>query len=331
MKVIKWIFALIVLLAIGYFVGPTPPTPSLALQSFSIPKNLEELERYVTTKEAQVEGMKPDNQARIVWATDSIKTKTPYSLVYLHGFSASQREGNPTHREFAQRYGCNLYLSRLEGHGIAGEDALSSLTVENYLASAQEAIEIGQQLGEKVIIMSTSTGGTLALQLATQMENIEAIIAYSPNIQIFDPTAQLLSKPWGLQLAHAITGEFREFSGPEGVKENWTTRYRTEVLVTLQSLLDYTMNEETFEKVKQPFFLGYYYKNEKEQDKVVSVEAMLTMFDQLGTAEDKKVKVAFPEAGNHCIASDIHSNDLESVKQETFQFAESILGLIPKQ
>ena len=56
------------------------------------------------------------------------------------------------------------------------------------------------------------------------------------------------------------------------------------------------MNKYTFERVKKPVFMGYYFKNEKFQDSVVSVEAMLKMFDQLGTPENLKVKKAFPEA-----------------------------------
>jgi len=39
--------------------------------------------------------------------------------------------------------------------------------------------------------------------------------------------------------------------------------------------------------------MGYYFKNEKFQDSVVSVEAMLKMFDQLGTPENLKVKRLF--------------------------------------
>ena len=53
--------------------------------------------------------------------------------------------------------------------------------------------------------------------------------------------------------------------------------------------------------------MGYYYKNHEEQDKVVSVEAMLKMFDQLGTSNGKKQKMAFPDAGDHVITSRLSS------------------------
>ena len=48
------------------------------------------------------------------------------------------------------------------------EDPLVDLTPENYLESAANAIAIGKALGDSVIIMATSTGGTLALTLAAR-------------------------------------------------------------------------------------------------------------------------------------------------------------------
>ena len=44
--------------------------------------------------------LKPDNEARIVWA-DSSRQKTAYAIVYLHGFSASLGEGDPTDTDIA--------------------------------------------------------------------------------------------------------------------------------------------------------------------------------------------------------------------------------------
>jgi pimeloyl-ACP methyl ester carboxylesterase len=108
--------------------------------------------------------LKPDNEARIVWANDSLKQKTEYVIVYLHGFSASQEEGNPVHRRIAAQFGCNLYLSRLSEHGIDTTDALFNMTAESLWESAKEALCHRQATWPyKVILMGTSTGGTLAL------------------------------------------------------------------------------------------------------------------------------------------------------------------------
>jgi hypothetical protein len=104
-----------------------------------------------------------------------------------------------------------------------------------------------------------------------------------------------------------------------------------EAVVRLQKMLEESMVPQTFEKVTQPLFMGYYYKNEAEKDEVVSVAAMREMFEQLGTAEEQKRSVAFPDVGDHIIASYLKSKDLESVRRETFRFAEEVLGLAPPE
>jgi pimeloyl-ACP methyl ester carboxylesterase len=163
----------------------------------AIPQEAGSLEQYVAAKEA-AHHLKPDNEARIVWY-DSVPRKTKYSVVYLHGFSASQEEGDPVHLDFARRYGCNLFLSRLDAHGIDTSDPLASLTADGLWRDAKEALAIGKALGEKVILLSTSTGGTLALKLAATYPNdIFAVINMSPNIAINNDLVFLSNHPWGL-------------------------------------------------------------------------------------------------------------------------------------
>ena len=87
------------------------------------------------------------------------------------------------------------------------------------------------------------------------------------------------------------------------------------------------MRKEVFEKVTCPVFLGYYYKDEENQDPVVRVDAMLEMFEQLGTSVENKNALSFPEAGNHIIASELHSGSPEAVQSATFDFAGNILKM----
>jgi hypothetical protein len=94
------------------------------------------LEQYVKQNES-LHQLKPDNEARIVWANDSIPQLTNYSIVYLHGFSASQKEGDPVHRNIAKEFGCNLYLSRLAEHGIDTSEQLLNLTADNLLGVSE--------------------------------------------------------------------------------------------------------------------------------------------------------------------------------------------------
>jgi esterase/lipase len=328
--VIKALVVLAVILALAYFLGPKVEKPKLGSKLTEITMGLAELENDISKKEAAIQTIKPDNETQIIWY-DSIPEKTEYVFVYLHGWSASQEEGAPLHEELGKRYGANVYLPRLAGHGLQEDEAMLNLTATEYYNSAKEAFSVAKQLGNKVILMGTSTGGTLALYLASQYDEIAGLLLYSPNIELFDATAKLLSGPWGVELAKTITGnDYHEFEADAIKKKYWTTKYRLEALAHLQVFIDETMLPEVFAKVTQPTFLGYYYKNEEEQDNTVSVPAMLEMYDQLGIAADLKRKVAFPDVADHVMTSHLTSKDFESVKKESIQFLEEVMLLHSK-
>ncbi len=331
MKFLKWAGIVLLALTIFYLLGPSPAAPSLDTQLPPVAQDLKQLEKDIVVSERNTPHLKPDNQARIVWFDAKRKEKTPYSVVYLHGFTASQAEGAPVHRDFARRYGCNLYLARLDQHGLDDPDAFLEITPESLLASAKEALAIAQQLGDSTIVISTSTGSTLALYLAAEHPELAGLILYSPLIDFYDSYMMLLNKPWGLQIARLSVGsKYIERDKVTKLGEQyWANKYRLEGGVALKSLVAATMKPEVFQQVKQPVFLGYYYKDETHQDHTVSVEAMREMFTQLGTPDALKRQKAFPQAGEHVIASYITSGAVDEVKKATFRFAEEILKLSP--
>lgn len=328
MQKAKWWIVIILLIVVVYLLGPRPDSSEFATELPPVPGETTSLLNYVTQKESKHK-VKPDNQARIVWANDSKKQKTEYSIVYLHGFSASQAEGEPAHRNIAQKFACNLYLGRLAEHGIDTTEPLQRLTVENYWQSVKEALAIGKQLGDKVIVMGTSTGGSLALKLGAEYKDVHALVLLSPNIEINDENAWILNNPWGLQLARLILGsDYIESEDTRPIyKQYWSGRYRVEAAVALQELLESTMTEETFKKVTQPVLMLYYYKDEIRQDSTVKVSAMKKMFAQLGTPNDKKFSIAMPNTGNHVIASYIKSNDVEGVEKQVEGFFRNVLKI----
>jgi esterase/lipase len=317
-----------VALAAIYFLGPHPAKPVFTNLLPTLTDSGAALEGYVARMESR-HSVKTDNQARIVWANDSLKNITEYAIVYLHGFSASQEEGNPVHRNIAKAFGCNLYLARLAEHGIDTTDALFHFTAEELWETGKEAYAIGKKLGKKVILMGTSTGGTLALQLAAAYPEIAGLVLYSPNIEINDPNAWLLNDPWGLQIARLVKKSNLNTAarGDSIYNQFWNHTYRLEATVQLEELLETTMLPATFQQVKQPVLSLYYYKNEKEQDPVVKVSAIQKMMGQLGTAENLKKSVAIPEVGNHVLASPIQSKDIQSVEKETRLFLQEVMKL----
>ncbi|MBP8086393.1 MAG: alpha/beta hydrolase [Saprospiraceae bacterium] len=328
----KWPFitaGVIGLLVIAFLLGPKVKRPdfsSLVMHQYT--NDLKVLEDSLMKSEALMP-LKPDNEARIIWATPY--QKTPYSMVYLHGNGASQEEGDPIHEALAKRYGCNLYLARLEDHGLKGDDLLLHIDPLKWMQSALDAIQIGKALGEKVIVVSCSTGSTLALYLAaTYPDLVEAQIMLSPNVDYYDPRSFMMAGPWGMQMSKCILGsDYYGWKAPGAAQQYWYTRYRVEGIITLKAIIDETMTEETFAKINDPLYLSYYYKDEGHQDNVVSVKRMKEMFSQVSTPAELKKEVVLEDAGTHIIGSDLFNNHLASVWTPLVSYCEGVLHLTP--
>lgn len=321
---------LLALMIVGYILGPSVHSDAIKEEPIVLDPDLVKLEQTIVQSERKA-NLRPDNEARIVWADSLRKVKTPYSLVYLPGFSASWAEGDPVHKQLAQRFGCNLYLARTAGHGVNSPDALKTLTPSVYANSAEHALAVGKALGEKVVVIGTSAGGMLTLYLAAHHPEIHGLILYSPCIETANSALKLVTKPWGKQILdqvfpneHVINTHYQQERA-----RYWLPQYHSNGLITLQTMLDEFMTPEQFRKVKQPVFMGYYYKDEEHQDNTVSVAAMLAMFDELRTPANQKEKVAFPEAGAHVIASHFTSHDVDGVYERTEKFMEDVLKLSP--
>jgi pimeloyl-ACP methyl ester carboxylesterase len=310
-----------------FLLGPRAERPLLDATPVALGLGVDEVETYIRQKESTHSSIKPSNEAGVIWAGDSVH-RSEYALVFLHGFTASKMEGRPVTTDIARQFGMNLFEARLFGHGLDTPDVLIDLTPERHLRTALEAVAIGKVIGRKVIIASSSTGGTLAFHLAAHDPDIAALLCYSPNIEIFDPTAKVLTRPWGLQVARLVSGgDFRSYDADADFQRYWQTRYRLEGVLAVQSLVEATMTEATFSRVTQPVFVGCFYRNDEEQDNVVSVEAMRWMMPLLGTPDSLKRFVEFPDAGAHVLTSPYRSHDVDGVKAATAAFLTEVVGL----
>lgn len=337
LKVLLTALVSIVLLgALVYFLGPKAKYEAIDAELPTLDVALVDLDDYLEQKESKVSKIKAENFSRIIWA-DSVR-QTEYAIVYLHGFSAGPMEGAPLHIDVAGRYGMNIYLPRLSKHGIDDLDAFTELTPKALIEDAKEALVIGRKLGKKVILMSCSTGSTLGIYLSANNPDVFANIMYSPNIALFNPTGKLLTGPWGLEIAKKVVGDYKLPTPPKEpvpdsiqakIDQYWTGTYRVEGLIALQSLIDMTMQEEIFSKINQPYFVGYYYKNDTLQDMTVSVEAILDFDSKTKTSPDKKRVIPFAEAGAHVINSPLISKQYADVREETIKYVEEVLGIMP--
>lgn len=320
-------FLLFSLIALAYL---THQPQQVALDSradFNF-QTIEQLEQWIDQEPLRHPKLKASAQSEIYWADTTNKVKTPYSLVYIHGFSASKDEGAPVHRKIADSLGMNLFLCRLPAHGLNDKDAFTKLRANDMIATAAQAIEAGHLIGEKVIVMGTSTGGTLALIQAAQRDDIEALVLYAPLIDFYDSRMDVFSLPHGLSIAEQVVGGQYVLGSEQSAEETaiWYQDYHIEGLESLAALVQNSMNASLFNRINQPTFLGYYYKNENEQDKTVSVAAMKVMFSQISTESSLKKEVAYPNAGAHVICSDLKSASVEEVYLDTIEFLNQIIA-----
>lgn len=325
-KVLKGIAVFFLALGALYLVGPRVETPVFSDAIPYVPASLDSLPSWINQKEQALGNVRWDNESKIFFY-DSIPQKTAYSVVYLHGFTASGKEGDPVHQMIAHALGANLYVPRLYAHGLEEDEPMLHFNNEAYWESGKEALAIAKRLGDKVIILGTSHGGALGLSLADD-PLVAALALFGPNIKVYDPKAVLVSKPWGLQISRLVKGGKYHYmeTNNEEKKKYWTTKARLEAVTHMQKFLDIKMRKSTFKRLQLPVFLGYYYKNDSLQDKVVSVPAMLKMFDQLGTADSLKHEVAFTDIKDHVLTSSLSTAAYEAVAMEAIQFLKSVLN-----
>ncbi|TYP93394.1 Pimeloyl-ACP methyl ester carboxylesterase [Fodinibius salinus] len=292
-----------------------------------IPDRPADLEKYIAEKEAAA-NVKPGTAANIHWHNSNAPSQTDTAIVYLHGFRASHPEGDPVHRQVAKACGCNLFLSRMQEHGIQSSYPLLNLTEQKLITSARFAFEIGKKIGKKVVLMGTSTGGSLALYLAAQKklkEQISALVLYSPLIQFYGITNQLLTHAPIRKLMSIIPGRrylLKTTNATKAEKRIWNNKYALGGALALGTFIQNNMTKSLFSSINCPTFVGYYYKNKKQQDKVISVPALKKMSQQLQT--DNVHIRNFPDAQNHVICSSLVSKSANRVSSKTIQFLKNL-------
>lgn len=329
MKKRYWIPALVLLgLIATYFLGPTPPNPEYNTRFPNLPDDLKHLDNLIQQKESRLP-LRKDNRARILWQQEEPGV-TEYSVVYLHGFGGSYRDGYPVNVKIADTLGANIYLSRWAGHGMVAEEALEDFSPEAAWESAKEALAIGEKIGRKVIILSTSTGGTLAFKLAaTYPEKVHALINLSPYIEDDTDGAFLLNTPWGYELAHLVSwGDHMKVEHKKEIAAQYfDTVYPSGALVDLQVLLASITTSKMFKKVHSPVLTLFYYENFLEEDDHVEVEVYPEVYNLLATPDSLKSLVRLVEPKTHFLGSDIKSENTEVVVREIVRFLRKDLNI----
>jgi len=198
-----------------------------------------DLDVWLAQSEQKIANIRPDAAKRIVWA-EVAGTKTPLAVVYLHGFSATSAEIRPVPERVARELGANLFFTRLAGHGRDGP-AMAEPVAGDWIADVAEAMAIGRRLGDRVLVIGTSTGGTLAAIAATDPElnaGLAGVVFISPNFGLKPLAAKILDLPlaryWGPWVAGAERG-FAPVNADHAAY--WTTTYPTVALFPMAALI----------------------------------------------------------------------------------------------
>ena len=248
------ILLLLIVIAGGalYIFGPRVPTDtSITFDAGAIGADPA---AYLQTKESTVAGIRAGLAKEIVWAYPQSRAKTPLAIVYIHGFSASKGEIRPVPDKVAAALGANLYYTRLTGHG-QDNDAMGTATVNAWVNDTAEALAIGGAIGEKVIVIATSTGGSLGAWAMAQPElakDVAAIVLISPNFGVQAKGAGLLTGPWGEQLAELMIGKERGFEPANDLQRQfWTYRYPTRATLPMAATVALAAGQ-SYDKVTAP-------------------------------------------------------------------------------
>lgn len=241
MRILIAIVAVVAIIGIAVAAGPRVKLTALAMPAVDIDTtDLAALPAMLAGSEARFTDITPGAEKSIVFTTPEAPARTPVALVYLHGFSATRQETDPLTQIVAESLGANVYYARLAGHGRSGA-ALTAANAEDWLADTAEAYAIGRALGDKVIVIGVSTGATLTAWLAAQPDTdaLAGIVLVSPNFGLVSKSADILTMPWGLQLAGAIAGETRTFETVnEGHATYWTSSYGIRAAAEMLALVE---------------------------------------------------------------------------------------------
>lgn len=193
------------------------------------------VDAYFAEAESGFTDITPGVEKQVVWA-GAPEAKTALSVLYVHGFSATLEEIRPVPDDIAAALGANLVFTRLGGHG-RGADAMAEPTVNDWMQDVAEALAVARRVGDQVVVISTSTGGTLMALAELDPDlrkDVVAKIFVSPNFALHGAIERILTLPAARIWAPWVAGAERSFEPKsEGHKIYWTTRYPTVALLPM--------------------------------------------------------------------------------------------------
>jgi alpha-beta hydrolase superfamily lysophospholipase len=260
----------------------------------------------IADREAAHADIRPGAEARIHWA-GAAGAVSEIAVLYLHGFSASAEEIRPVPDRVAAALEANLVFARLSGHGRSSA-AMAEPRAGDWVADTALFLDIARAVGRRVLVIGTSTGGTLAAWAMTDpemAENVAGVVLVSPNFAVADPAARFLEWPLARYWVPLVAGAERRFEPLNDAQAaHWTFAYPTVATVTLGTLLR-DLRARDLGAARQPALFLF-----SEADRVVSAAATRAAAVRWGGPVTLAPQV-LPDSGAdpsaHVIAGDIVS------------------------
>ena len=237
--------------------------------------DLNDVEKQIKFDESSVPNLRSNIEKKILWAGKSSQ-RTPLSIVFIHGFSATRVEMSPVIEKVAKALGANVFLTRLSGHGQDG-DALSNATFDDWISDTAEAINIGEVIGNEVILIGSSTGCSLIHSIIETQTKVRSIIYVSPNFGPSSYKGHFLRLPGAKWFIPLILGREHSFTPKNSEHERcWTTRYPSKALFPVKdSVIAASLANHS--KIKLPILFWF-----SDYDKVVSPKATRRIISKMG-------------------------------------------------
>lgn len=242
----------------------------------------------------------PGTEERVVPAA----SPSDWVVVFLHGFSATRQEVAPLAQRVAAGLGASLVEARLTGHGHV-DNPMSGVLAEHWMADAERVLAVAAELGDKLVVIGSSTGATLAAAMLDQpvAERIHTLVMLSPNFLPQGAGASWLTGPGGPLLARLIAGETRCWEPANELQGRyWSTCYPTAATIEVMRLVDRA--NELMNGEHQQGLLVFY----SGDDQVVSPGAILAAYEAFRAPRKSLVEVTDSgDAKDHILAGDIMS------------------------
>ena len=188
---------------------------------------------------------------------------------------------------------------------------MAEATVADWVADTAEALAVARALGERVLVIGTSTGATLAALAAQDPDmarDVAGVVLVSPNFRVAGWPGRLIEWPGVRVWGPLLVGPERGFTprNPDHGRY-WTARYPTVSVAPLGALTRAVRSLGSGDALLPALFVVH------EHDRIVDVHAALRQAAQWGGGTGARAELATvsllpgDDIAGHVVAGDVLS------------------------